>query len=109
MAAALCAAGALAWLPVNPERAGDSDTAELAYDALIGSEFEQTHGWHVNLMPPDVLREFPAGWEERVLCQNFSHLTVTVPAAVDLIAAKMKRGEARDLAHKKYAEELGLV
>ncbi|MEQ1747957.1 MAG: hypothetical protein ABL974_00935 [Prosthecobacter sp.] len=88
----------------------DSDAvAELAYDALIGSEFEQTHGWHVNLMPPDVLREFPAGWEDRAPCQIYSHLTVTVPAATDLITAKMKRGEARDLAHKKYAEELGLV
>src|SRR6186997_3440812 len=30
----------------------DSDAvAELAYDAMIGSEFELKHGWHVNLMP----------------------------------------------------------
>ena len=88
----------------------DSDAvAELAYDALIGSEFELRHGWHVNLMPPDVLREFPEGWKERALNQNYHHLAVTVPAAADLITAKMKRSEARDLAHKKYAEELGLI
>src|SRR5688500_19728134 len=38
----------------------DSDeVARLCYDALIGSEFERTHGWHVNLMPDLVLREFP--------------------------------------------------
>ena len=30
----------------------DSDeVAMLCYEALIGSEFERTHGWHVNLMP----------------------------------------------------------
>src|SRR4051794_4891667 len=44
----------------------DSDElARLCYEALIGSEFELTHGWHVNLMPPAVLREFPADWESR--------------------------------------------
>src|SRR5437773_4994553 len=44
----------------------DSDEiARLCYDALVGSEFERTHGWHVNLMPESVLREFPAGWSER--------------------------------------------
>ncbi len=49
---------------VNPV----TDSEEVAihcYEALIGSEFERTHGWHVNLMPPTVLRELPAGWELR--------------------------------------------
>src|SRR5688572_15461938 len=37
----------------------DSDeVARLCYEALIGSEFEEKHGWHVNLMPSSVLREF---------------------------------------------------
>src|SRR5256885_10483551 len=37
----------------------DSDEiARLCYAAVIGSEFEQKHGWHVNLMPGWVLREF---------------------------------------------------
>ena len=37
----------------------DEEVALLAYDAMIGSEFELTHGWHVNLMPKSVLRELP--------------------------------------------------
>src|SRR5438132_10287197 len=44
----------------------DSDEiARLCYEALIGSEFEQKHGWHVNLMPALVLREFAIDWEQR--------------------------------------------
>src|SRR5258706_10078832 len=44
----------------------DSDeVARLCYDALIGTEFERRHGWHVNLMPKLVLREFPADWLTR--------------------------------------------
>ncbi len=35
------------------------------YEALIGSEFERTHGWHVNLMPESGLHELPAGWKKR--------------------------------------------
>ncbi len=27
------------------------EVALLGYEAMIGSEFEKTHGWHVNLMP----------------------------------------------------------
>src|SRR5438105_13374119 len=39
----------------------DSDeVARICYEALIGSEFEKAHGWHVNLMPDLVLREFPS-------------------------------------------------
>ena len=44
----------------------DSDElARMCYEALIGSEFEAKHGWHVNMMPVFVLREFPADWRER--------------------------------------------
>ena len=36
----------------------DSDeVAFLGYEAMIGSEFEKEHGWHVNLMPAQVLNE----------------------------------------------------
>ena len=35
----------------------DSDeVARFCYNAIIGSDFERTHGWHVNLMPDSVLR-----------------------------------------------------
>ena len=44
------------------------EIAELAYDAMIGSDFEREHGWHVNLMPPFVFDSFPDGWRER--CQS---------------------------------------
>ncbi len=41
------------------------EVAMRCYEALMGSEFERTHGWHVNLMPESVLRELPSGWEQR--------------------------------------------
>src|SRR5689334_23321414 len=59
----------------------DSDEiARLCYEALIGSEFEQKHGWHVNLMPDSVLREFPADWQTRAVSKNYGALAVLVPA-----------------------------
>lgn len=45
----------------------DSDEVAMhCYEALIGSEFERSHGWHVNLMPESVLQELPADWSKRV-------------------------------------------
>src|ERR1041385_3476318 len=77
----------------------DSDEVAMhCYEALIGSEFERTHGWHVNLMPPSVLREFSAGWEQRVTLRQIGALHLTVPAPADLIAVKLKRNEPRDRA-----------
>ena len=88
----------------------DSDeVARLCYDALIGSEFEQKHGWHVNLMPELVLREFPAGWEGRATTKTYGHLTVIVPSAGDLLVPKRKRNEPRDRAHATWAERIGLL
>ncbi len=88
----------------------DSDAvAELAYDALIGSEFEQTHGWHVNLMPRMVLDQLPAGWRERAYAVTYTYLTVVVPAPDDLLAPKRKRQEPRDVQHEAFARQLGLV
>ena len=44
----------------------DSDEVAMhCYEALIGSEFERTHGWHVNLMPESVLEQLPANWKLR--------------------------------------------
>ncbi len=62
-----------------PENSMDADpvtesdaVAELAYDALIGSDFEREHGWHVNLMPRMVLDQFPGGWKDRCFRQTGS-------------------------------------
>src|ERR1700722_788873 len=67
----------------------DSDeVARLCYDAIIGSDFERTHGWHVNLMPDAVLREFPAGWEGRAAKQGYGLLQVTVLSPADLLVPK---------------------
>src|ERR1041385_3302357 len=64
----------------------DSDeVARLCYDALIGSEFEQKHGWHGHLMPDVVLREFPAAWRTGSPYKTSRRLTVVVPAAADLL------------------------
>jgi len=56
-----------------------------------------------------VLREFPTDWRERASITTYDNLTLTVPCPQDLIAAKMKRNEPRDQAHKAYAESLGLM
>jgi hypothetical protein len=88
----------------------DSDEiARLCYDALIGSEFERSHGWHVNLMPESVLREFPADWQTHAARKTYGLLEVVVPAPADLIAPKLKRGEPRDHAHAAWAKRVGLL
>jgi hypothetical protein len=88
----------------------DSDEiARLCYEALIGSEFERTHGWHVNLMPESVLLEFPADWKSRATLKQYGLLEVLVPAPPDLIAPKRKRGEPRDQAHATWAKRVGLL
>ncbi|MBE2284538.1 MAG: hypothetical protein IAE77_13865 [Prosthecobacter sp.] len=100
-----------------PENSMDADPvtesdaiAELAYDALIGSEFEQTHGWHVNLMPRMVLDHLPAGWRDRAFAQTYrDKLKLIVPAVADLLAPKRMRNEARDREHEAFAAKLGLI
>jgi len=89
-----------------------TDSEEVAahcYEALIGSEFERTHGWHVNLMPDTVLRELPAGWEQRAVTRQIGKLRLIVFVFVDLLAAKLKRNEPRDRAHAEWARSLGLL
>jgi hypothetical protein len=88
----------------------DSDEiARFCYEALIGSEFEQKHGWHVNLMPDAVLREFPADWESRAFKKTYGLIEVTVPCPVDLLIPKLRRNEPRDHAHAAWAKHVGLV
>jgi hypothetical protein len=88
----------------------DSDAiAELAYEALIGSEFERAHGWHVNLMPQMVLDHLPEGWRERTISAEYGNLTVVVPAAPDLLAPKLRRNEPRDRQHEALARSVGLI
>jgi hypothetical protein len=88
----------------------DSDeVAMLCYEALIGSEFERTHGWHVNLMPESVLLEFPAGWKERATRRQIGKLNLLVPAPADLLVPKLKRGEPRDRAQADWARSVGLL
>ena len=83
--------------------------AELAYDALIGSEFEKRHGWHVNLMPRMALDALPQGWEERVFSAGYEHLAVIVPSPADLLAPKLARNEPRDQQHAAFAHAVGLT
>ncbi len=88
----------------------DSDeVARLCYEALIGSEFEATHGWHVNLMPESVLREFPTDWRIRSTVKTYGQLELTVPAPPDLLVPKLKRNEPRDRAHAAWARRVGLL
>lgn len=85
------------------------EVARLCYEALIGSEFEARHGWHVNLMPEGVLREFPLDWRLRASVKDYGQLEVTVPAPVDLLVPKLKRNEPRDRAHEAWAKRFGLI
>jgi hypothetical protein len=88
----------------------DSDEVAMhCYEALMGSEFERTHGWHVNLMPESVLQELPAGWKERATQKLIEKLTLIVPAPADLLAPKLKRNEPRDRAHADWAKRIGLL
>ena len=88
----------------------DSDEVAMhCYEALIGSEFERTQGWHVNLMPPSVLQGLPAGWEQRTIQKQIGKLNLLVPAPADLLAPKLKRNEPRDRAHAEWAKHIGLL
>jgi hypothetical protein len=90
----LVGSGALLWHAAQrglseplPENSMDVDpitnseeVARHCYEAVIGSDFERTHGWHVNLMPEWVLKEFPAEWSSRAMTKSYGFLTVTVPS-----------------------------
>ena len=96
-----------------PENSMDVDpvttsqaVALLGYEAMIGSEFEKNHGWHVNLMPSAVLREMNTGWEERASRKHYGLLEVVVPSVEDLMVPKLKRGEPRDILHASWAKQL---
>jgi hypothetical protein len=80
--------------------------AVLGYEAMIGSEFEKLHGWHVNLMPVSVLQEMKAGWQQRAFKKVYGSLEVVVPSVEDLLAPKLKRGEPRDILHASWAKQL---
>jgi hypothetical protein len=89
-----------------------TDSEEVAmrcYEALIGSEFERVHGWHVNLMPESVLNELPDGWKPRAARRQLGKLSLSVPAPADLLVPKMKRNEPRDRAHAEWARHVGLL
>ena len=88
----------------------DSDEVAMhCYEALIGSEFERTHGWHVNLMPESVLQELPAGWKQRATQKQIGKLNLLVPAPADLLAPKLKRNEPRDRVHAEWSKRVGLL
>lgn len=119
----LIGSGALLWHAAQrqiqtplPESSMDvdpiTDSDEIAghcYNAIIGSAFEASHGWHVNLMPGSVLCELPAGWETRVSRKTYGKLHLIVPAPQDLIAPKLRRNEPRDRRHAAWAKEVGLI
>jgi hypothetical protein len=79
------------------------------YEALIGSEFERAHGWHVNLMPQSVLQELPTNWKQRATHKQIEKLFLLVPSPSDLLVPKLKRNEPRDRAHADWANRIGLL
>jgi hypothetical protein len=119
----LIGSGALLWHAFQkgiveplPENSMDVDpitnseeVARICYDAIIGSEFEQKHGWHVNLMPGSVLKEFPSDWESRSSTKTYGHLTLVTPSPADLLVPKRKRNEPRDQAQETWARRVRLL
>ena len=95
-------------MDANPVTDSD-EVASHCYEALIGSEFERTHGWHINLMPPTVLDGLPSGWELRATKKQISNIHLLVPSPADLLAPKLKRNEPRDRAHDEWAKRTGLL
>lgn len=87
----------------------DEEVIEMCYDAIIGSEFEIEHGWHVNIMPKRALDHLPDDWEGRSSTKEYGLLRVVVPSVDDLLVPKLARGEPRDFAHAKWAVETGLT
>jgi hypothetical protein len=88
----------------------DSDeVARFCYEAIIGSEFELRHGWHVNLMPETVLTELPADWRTHASTKQYALLKVIVPKPEDLLVPKRKRNEPRDRIHESWARRIKLV
>jgi hypothetical protein len=47
-------------------------------------------------------------WRIRADISTYGHLTVVVPAVVDLLIPKLKRGEPRDKKHIQSAKQLQL-
>jgi hypothetical protein len=92
-------------MDVDPVTTSEA-VALLGYEAMIGSEFEKEHGWHVNLMPAAVLREMNEGWQQRASTKQYGLLEVTVPSVPDLLVPKLKRGEPRDILHASWAKTL---
>src|SRR5205823_5856291 len=85
------------------------EVARLCYQALIGSEFEQKHGWHINLMPDSVLKQFRADWRARAASKNYGLLTLMVPSPEDLFVPKRLRNELRDRDQETWARRLHLL
>ena len=119
----LIGSGALLWHAAQrgimeplPENSMDVDSltdsdevARLCYEAVIGSEFERVHGWHVNLMPNAVLQEFPPDWPQRAANKRYGQLALQVPSPSDLFVPKRKRNEPRDQKQEAWARRIALL
>ena len=91
-----------------PDRSMDIDPA-FATECLIGSDFERTHGFHINAMPREALLGLAAGWETRAAREALGILSVVVPSPADLLVPKLRRGEPQDIRHRDWAEKVGLL
>ena len=85
------------------------EVAKHCYEALIGSEFEQKHGWHVNIMPDSVLKQFRADWKTRAVSKEYGLLKVVVPSPEDLFVPKRLRNEPRDREQEVWARRVNLL
>ena len=95
-------------MDVDPITESD-EIARICYDAIIGSEFEQKHGWHINLMPDSVFKQFRTDWRSRAATKDYTLLTLVVPSPEDLFVSKRLRNEPRDREQETWARRVHLL
>jgi hypothetical protein len=85
----------------------DAELAAMIHEALgEGSLFDQRHGYHADVVRPELLSTLPQGWRARALPLGSQALSL---APVDVAAVKLCVGRAKDLAVVAELLEHGMV
>jgi hypothetical protein len=92
------------WTPRDPER-----IFELNESLGAGSEFERTHGYYLDPVPPQ-LPTLPANWEYRLVRLRFAGgISASFLDPNDAAVSKYARGEPRDREWIRAGLKAGLL
>ena len=73
----------------------DEELAAIVHEALgAGSLFDARHGYHADLLRPDILTTLPPGWQDRLVPMANARAV----SAADIAAVKLCVGRDKDLA-----------